>query len=474
MSTTPVHINTLHTSPSALRWTLASLSLSMLLSSVGASIANVGLPTMAQAFNASFQQVQWVILAYLLSITTVIVSVGCLGDMIGRRRLLLTGIALFTLASALCGMAASLPLLIVARGVQGLGAAIMMALTTALVTGTVPAAKTGSAIGLLATMSSVGTALGPTLGGLLLSAFGWTALFLATVPLGVLAWGLAYRFLPADADQDRKRDMRFDYLGTLLLALTLAAYALAVTLTQDGLGMLNLVLLCLACLGLSLFILIETRSPAPLIRLAIFHSPVLSKAFTSSTLVMTVVMATMVVGPFYLSGALRLDAAHLGLVMSVSPLAAALTGVPAGRLVDRFGAHRMALAGLLAMLAGSLLLSMLPMQAGIPGYVAPLALLAAGYALFQTANNTSAMKHVMPDQRGVVSGMLGLSRNLGLITGASLMGAVFAFGSRSADLAGGHAASMAMGMRMTFAAAVVLVLIALAILAPGKDATKQS
>jgi MFS family permease len=175
------------------RLALISLSLSMLLSSLGTSIANVGLPTLAQAFNASFQQVQWIVLAYLLAITTLIVSVGRLGDVIGRRRLMLGGITLFTLASGLCGVAPSLWLLIAARVVQGLGAAIMMVLTMAMVGEAVPKEKTGSAMGLLGTMSAVGTALGPTLGGVLIAWFGWPALFLINLPLGILTLVLAYQ-----------------------------------------------------------------------------------------------------------------------------------------------------------------------------------------------------------------------------------------------------------------------------------------
>ena len=131
----------------------------MLLSSLGTSIANVGLPTLARAFEASFQQVQWIVLAYLLAITTLIVSVGRLGDITGRRRLLLIGIVLFTTASLLCGMAPTLWLLIAARVVQGLGAAVMMALSMAFVGETVPKEKTGSGMGLLGTMSAMGTAL---------------------------------------------------------------------------------------------------------------------------------------------------------------------------------------------------------------------------------------------------------------------------------------------------------------------------
>src|SRR6185312_14172349 len=172
----------------SVRWALAGLSLSMLLSSLGTSIANVGLPTLAQAFNASFQDVQWIVLAYLLAITTLIVSVGRLGDIIGRRRLLLAGIALFTLASILCGLAPSLSLLIAARALQGLGAGVMMTLALAFVGETVPKERTGSAMGLLGTMSAVGTALGPSLGGMLIAASGWQAIFLVIVPLGIVTF----------------------------------------------------------------------------------------------------------------------------------------------------------------------------------------------------------------------------------------------------------------------------------------------
>ncbi|WDT79427.1 MAG: MFS transporter [Candidatus Manganitrophus sp.] len=213
----------------SVRWALASLSLSMLLSSLGTSIANVGLPTLAQAFNASFQEVQWVVLAYLLAITTLIVSVGRLGDLTGRRRLLLAGIFLFTVASVLCGVAPTLWLLIAARAVQGLGAAIMMALAMAFVGETVPKAKTGSAMGLLGTMSAIGTALGPSLGGVLIAGLSWRAIFLVNVPLGLLTFFLALRTLPVDRREPKTERAGFDTVGTLVLALTLAAYALAMT-----------------------------------------------------------------------------------------------------------------------------------------------------------------------------------------------------------------------------------------------------
>jgi MFS family permease len=381
--------------------------------------------------------------------------------MIGRRQLLLFGITLFTCASILCAAAPMLWHLIGARAVQGLGAAIMMALTMAFVGGTVPKERTGRAMGLLGTMSALGTALGPSLGGLLISVFGWQAIFVVHVPLGIVTLLLAYRFLPAD--QPKTERAGFDRLGTIVLAATLAAYALAMTSGRGSFGAVNAGLLAAAFLGVGLFVIAERRAKAPLIRLALFRDRVLSAGLATSALVATVMMATLVVGPFYLSRALGLDAALVGLAVSVGPIVVALAGVPAGRMTDRFGAQPMILAGLAGMAAGSVLLSGLPTTFGIAGYVAPLVVITAGYGLFQTANNTIVMADVAQDRRGTISGMLNLSRNLGLVTGASAMGAVFAVAAGASDVTIAGPEAVAAGMRGTFAVAAFLVLSAIAI-----------
>jgi EmrB/QacA subfamily drug resistance transporter len=446
----------------------------MLLSSLGTSIANVGLPTLTQAFDASFQQVQWVVLAYLLAITTLIVSVGRLGDVIGRRRLMLSGILLFTVTSVLCGVAPTLWLLIAARAVQGLGAAIMMVLSMAMVGDAVPKEKTGSAMGLLGTMSAIGTALGPTLGGVLIAGFGWPALFLISVPLGSLTLFLAYYHLPHDRHRPKTDRVSFDAIGTLLLSLTLGAYALAMTMGRGSFGPVNMGLLLVAMVGVGLFVLAESRTASPLVRLTMFQNPTLGAGFAMSTLVTTVVMATLVVGPFYLSGALGLDTAHVGLVMSSGPLVAALAGAPAGHLVDRYDPFRVSVIGLVGMVIGSTLLPMLATGSGVLGYIAPLVLITAGYALFQAANNTAVMTHSQPAQRGVISGMLNLSRNLGLITGASVMGAVFAFGAGPANILTVPAQSVVAGMRLTFSVAAGLIVIALAIAVAAQAVSRRA
>lgn len=446
-----------------MRWSLASLSLSMLLSSLGTSVTNAGLPTLARAFDASFQEVQWIVLGYLLAITTLVVSVGRLGDITGRRRLLLAGISLFTVASVACGAAPTLWLVIAARAAQGLGAAVMMALSMALVGETVPKARTGSAMGLLGTMSAIGTAIGPSLGGGLSAGLGWRSIFLVNAPLGILTLVLARRHLPVDRRGAQTGRTRFDHVGTLLLAVTLAAYALAMTIGRGHLGLLNLALLAAAVVGAGLFVVAQARTPSPLIRLAMFRDPGLRPCLVMSALVSTVMMATLVVGPFYLSRALGLDAARAGLVLSVGPLIAALTGVPAGRLADRSGAPRVTVVGLVAMAAGAFGLSAMPATLGVSGYVAAIAVVTLGYALFQTANNTAVMAELHPDQRGVVSGMLNLSRNLGLVTGASAMGAVFALASATTDITTARPEAVAGGMRITFAVAASLIAVAIAV-----------
>ncbi len=450
------------------KWALGGLALSMLMSSLGTSIANVALPTLAQAFGASFQAVQWVVLTYLLGVTASIVTVGRLGDLYGRRRLLVGGLLLFVGAAAGSGLAPSLGLLILARAVQGVGAAVLMALTLAFVADIVPKERTGSAMGLLGTTSAIGTALGPSVGGVLTAHLGWQAIFFVQVPVGLLALLLVLRFLPSDRTESARKRVGFDHVGTLLLASTLAAWSLAVTLGRGDFGLVNAVCFAAAALGAGLFVLVERRVASPLVQLGMFRDPALGAGFTTSMLVATVLMATLVVGPFYLSRGLGLGAGPVGMVMAVGPLVAALTGVPAGRLVDRLGTDRTTMAGLVGVAVGASSLSLTPETFGIFGYAAPVVVITASYALFQAANNTGVLKDQSPSRRGVVSGMLTLSRNLGLITGASVMGAVFAAASGHGDITLATPEDVAAGMRATFGLAAGLITVALGVAFGGR------
>jgi MFS family permease len=447
-----------NTTSQSYRWRLAALALVMLLPSLGTSIANVALPTLQSSFAASSQDVQWVVIAYLLAVTSLIVAAGRLGDLFGRRRLLLAGIGIFTLASAAGAMAPSLLTLVTARGVQGAGAAIMMALAVAMVGDTIPGDRTGSAMGLLGTVSAVGTALGPSLGGVLIAWWGWSAVFAVTALAGAVALPVALRTLPRYR-AGRQGAPTLDVAGVILLALSLAAYALSTTV--DASAAVRLALAVGAAAGVVAFGLVEARVASPLIQLRLLRDAELSSGLITLGLVSAIVMATLVVGPLYLSGTLTQSALQTGLVMTVGPGVAALTGVPAGRLVDRLGASAVTKGGLAGIILGSVLMTWLPGTYGVAGYVASLALIAASYALFQAANNTAVMRTATADRRGVTSALLALARNLGLVTGASLMGALFAWGSRGAvgfELAGGGEA----GLQLTFAVAAALGGLALA------------
>jgi MFS family permease len=165
----------------------------------------------------------------------------------------------------------------------------------------------------------------------------------------------------------------------------------------------------------------------------------------------------LIIGPFYLSKVIGLAAAPAGLVMAVGPLAAAMAGVPAGRLVDRLGTERVALGGLAALAAGAASLSVLPVVFGVAGYVAPIVTMTIGYGLFQAANSTKIMTGGSPAERGLISGMLNLSRNLGLITGASTMGAIFAWGTATNDVVTASPDMIVDGMHSTFVVAFFLI-----------------
>lgn len=438
---------------------LVALALSVLLSSLGISSPNVALPELAVAFSAKLQAVQWVIIAYLLAVTVLIVSAGRLGDLYGHRRVLVGGLVVFSLASLVCGLAPNLPVLIGARALQGAGASVLMALTVAMVRDTVPKDKTGSAMGLLGTMSAIGTALGPSLGGLLVAGPGWPAIFLVMAPLGGLAALLALRFLPAD--RPREAGEGFDPLGTLLLALALGAYALAVTGGGGALTGFAPALILAAVVGFGLFLFAETAVRSPLVSLPALRDPRLAASLVMNILVSTVMMATLVVGPFFLAIGLGLSVAAVGLVLSVGPLVSTLSGIPAGRIVDRFGANAIVVAGLVQMMVGALALAFAPVAFGLPGYVVAIALLTPGYQLFQAANNTAVMMNVEAGRRGVISGLLSLSRNLGLITGASLMGVVFALAVGTPDVAAATPDAAGFGLTVTFCVAAVMVLLAI-------------
>lgn len=383
----------------------ATLALSMGMASLGTSIANIALPALATAFSAPFSQVQAVVVAYLATLTVSVVIAGRLGDHYGLKPMLVVGLSLFLAGSLLCAVAPTLWILIGARAIQGVGAAFLMTLSMALMRQIASEARVGRAMGLLGTVSALGTALGPSLGGLLIPAVGWRGVFWVQAPLAVIALLLALTMLPADP---RKKGTPTPALWSVL-----------------------------------------NRTVAP--------------NLIVNVLVAAVMMTTLVVGPFYLGAGLGLSATLVGFVMAVGPVISIFSGVPSGRLVDGWGSGRVLAVGLTLLAAGAFLLALLPNLIGVAGYVLSIIVLTPGYQLFQAANNTAALADVPKDRRGTVSGLLSLSRNIGLIAGASAMGAVFAFGVGTDDFTHVAAGPIAMGMRLTFLLAGVMMVAAILI-----------
>lgn len=404
--------------------TITVLAGATLLASLGVSIATIALPTLARSFPVSIAELQWVILAYLLAMTVTIVSAGRLGDLYGHRRVLLAGLLLFTLASALCAVSPNLALLVAARALQGVGGAILVALPMSIARETVPEQKLGSVMGLLGTMSAAGTALGPSLGGVVMANLGWQAAFalLAAGSGAVLALGPSA--LPAH-ERNMGHAAGMDWRGTLLLTTTLGLFALATTGAGITLPLGGGLLLLPAVLTLALFARMQVNTPSPLIPISLVRNRTIGAGLLMNLLLGTVMMTTLVVGPFFLSFGLGLDETMTGLVMAVGPVVAVVAGTPAGRLADRVGNGRARLLGLAETVLGFVCLATLPHWFGAAGYVAALVVLTPGFQLFLAANNAAVMMAAPPTERGVLSGLLGLSRNLGLLVGASAMATLF-------------------------------------------------
>lgn len=450
----------------------SGLALSVLVASLGTSAANVALPTIARDLHGTFAQAQWVALAYLLAMTATSLTVGHLGDLLGRRRVLVIGIGIFTGGAALCAVAPSLEMLIAARAVQGVGAAVMMALPLARARDMVPHERLGRTMGLLGTTAAIGTASGPALGGVLIAVSGWPAIFAAMVPLGLATATLTALTGRAARDQGTPRP-GFDLGGVLLLTAAVALYTLGVTAPGGSPSWPMLPLLGGAVIVAALFTLRERRAAHPLLPPALLRTPGVSVGAVLNLLVGTVMMSTLVVGPFFLAGALHLSPAAIGATMAAGPVASICTGVLAGRAVDRFGPRLMTVSGLGAMVVGALALALLPGWWGLPGYVTGTVLLAPGYQLFLAANNTGVLSAAPADRRGATSGLLGLSRNLGLVTGASVLATLFASASGAPEVAMAAPEALTSALRATFLATAALLAIATALaLATGRRSSR--
>jgi MFS family permease len=369
------------------------------MSTLDSSIVNVALPTLQHTFGVSVTTIGWVSLAYLLTLTILLLPFGRLGDAVGRRRMFLVGLGLFIAGSAACGFATSAATLIASRVLQALGASLVSANTTAIITATFPASMRGRALGMIGAVVGLGLTVGPPVGGFLLEAWGWRWIFFVNLPVGVLAIVLGLRLVP--------RDVR-----------------VAGAPRETG--------------------------PLRLFDRALFFDPAFGTAALALFLSFVALFASVFLTPFYLERVLGLAPAAVGRVLVVVPLLLVSISPLAGTLSDRMGTRRLAIAGLSILTAGMLLMAFLvggPAPAGVLALVCGLFVVGLGQGLFQSPNASAAMGAAPLEKLGLAGGAIATLRNLGMLCGVGLAATIFE-GREAAYLAAGLAAAPAAGAGM--------------------------
>jgi EmrB/QacA subfamily drug resistance transporter len=401
------------------------------------SVVNIALPTLARTFGVPLTTVEWVVLAYVVTITGLLLSLGRLADRVGRRRVYGTGLALFLVASALCAAANSAGALIAARAFQGLGAAMMTANSAALLIANFPEEERGRALGAFGAMVGVGLALGPPLGGLLV-AWSWRLIFLVNLPLGLVALELLRRSVPPDRPGSGPLALRIPsavlWSGTLVLAMIGLSRGPADGWSARG------VWVCFALAGAfaAALAIVERRSRDPLLPVALMRGP-LGSATVLTLLGQALSIAVGFHLPHYLENVLRYDAATSGRTLALLPIVALVVAPLAGRWADRWGARPVATAGLAITAAGLFLLARLGVGFAPVPILGGTVLIGAGLGLFSVPNASAAMSSVPRAELGLASGLQATMRNLGIAGGAAGMAAIV--GSRLAVHGGGSIAT---------------------------------
>ncbi len=403
------------------RWAMLAIGLAIAMAVLDGAIANVALPTIARDLRATPADSVWVVNAYQLVITILLLPLASLGEITGYRRIYRIGLAVFTLASLGCALSGSLGLLALARVVQGVGAAGVMSVNAALVRYIYPRHMLGRGIGVVALVVAVSAAVGPTVAAAILSVASWPWLFAVNVPTGV-ATMLAARALP----RTPRSGGRFDYLSALLNALFFGLLILAV----DGLGhggrapYVALAFGGAAVAGVALVVR-QLPQPAPLLPVDLLRIRVFALSIATSVCSFAAQMLAYVAIPFYFQDALGRGAVATGLLMTPWPAASALTALLAGRLADRYSAGALGALGLGLFAAGLALLALLPAAPSDADIVWRMALCGMGFGLFQSPNNRAILSSAPRERSGGASGMLGTARLLGQTSGAALVALMF-------------------------------------------------
>jgi EmrB/QacA subfamily drug resistance transporter len=402
---------------------LAAVMLGTIMGPIDGSIVNTVLPDIRRFFNTDISIAQWVPTIYLLTISCLILLYGRLGDMIGYKKIFIYGLAAFTVTSVLCGVSQSIWMLIVFRALQGLAAGMMMAVGFAIVTAAFPPLERGKAMGIFGICIAVGLGLGPTLGGLIAENLSWRYVFFINVPVGIVSvlWGR--RIIPKGAANPGQR---LDWPGALITLVFLSSLLLYANRGEEW-GWLSsscMVLLVVAVVSGVAFVFVEKRSAQPMLNLALFNNRRLSFASLSALLSFMALYAVVFLTPFYLALVLHYSILKVGLVMAASPVATLFIAPASGVLSDRIGTRGFAFCGMAITALGMYFLSGLDSSAGAWDVIWRLVVVGAGMGMFQSPNNSAVMGSVPPWHLGIASGVLAAVRNVGMVLGLAVAGAV--------------------------------------------------
>ncbi len=443
---------------------MATVASGVILATIDGSIVNVALPTLVKFFDTSFATIQWVSLGYLLTLATLTLGVGRVGDIIGKKKIYTSGFSAFTLASVMCAFAPTVQLLIAFRVIQAIGATMVLALGISILTEAFPPTERGKALGYIGTAVSLGVITGPVVGGVLIEGFGWRSIFLVNLPVGVIGTILAIRNVP---NVPPAKGQRMDFLGAAILSAGLLCVSLGLTLGQErGFGDgLIVALLVIALVSFGAFVKVELAVDSPMLELRLFRSPLLAVSVLSGFLVFAALAATFFLLPFYLEDVLGYEVGQVGLLLSAAPLVLGIIAPVSGTLSDRLGVRPLTLAGLFLLTGVYLAFQTLGTTTQWWQYVLVAIPLGAGLGIFQSPNNSAIMGSIPREYSGVGGGLLNLTRLLGQITGIAVLGSLWAgrvISLAGNDLIGSDAANAPAGLQVealhfTFAIAAGLI-----------------
>lgn len=403
---------------------MAAVSMGIFLATIDSSIVNVALPTLVKELNTDFTTSQWVVLAYLLTITTLMLSIGRWADMVGKKRIYTWGFVIFTLGSLACGISNNVYMLIAFRVVQAVGSAMMMTLGMAIVTESFPPEERGKAIGITGSIVSIGIIAGPTFGGFILGSFSWNWIFYVNLPVGIAGIIFAIKYVP-DIIPGIKQ--QFDFPGAVTLFFSLICLLFGLTVGEVN-GFITLPVLLLAIgfiVFLFIFIRLEMKSPQPMIDLSLFRNPLITTNLLSGLITFICFAGIIILLPFYLENLLHYPPRTIGLLMAVVPLAMGIFSPISGILSDRWGFRMLTTIGLIVLLIGYIGVHTLSLETTALEYVLIFLPIGAGFGFFQSPNNSAIMSASPRDRLGVASGLLSITRTLGQITGIATLGAIW-------------------------------------------------